>query len=79
MSQQLQLDMMGKAKEDTPPAPPPEPMILVNRNALVQLLNALEGPGHLIRELQVTRNVSKMTGQTHPIDILRDNVTNPQS
>lgn len=41
--------------------------VTVNREALYQVLFALSGPGHLIRELQVTRG---LPGATNPIDVL---------
>lgn len=41
--------------------------VTVNANALRQVLQALIGPGHLIRELQITRN---LPGSENPIDTL---------
>lgn len=41
--------------------------VTVSADALRQVLNALNGPGHHIRELQVTRN---LPGSTNPIDVL---------
>ena len=42
--------------------------ITVNAEALRQILAALVGPGHLIRELQFTRG--PMVGKDNPINIL---------
>lgn len=51
--------------------PLPEPTVTVNREALRQVLNALLGPDHHIRELQATLSLH---GQgmvpNHPIGIL---------
>jgi hypothetical protein len=44
---------------------------VVSADALNQLLNAVVGPAHYIRELQVTRNLPKLPGQSeNPIDVL---------
>jgi hypothetical protein len=43
--------------------------VKVNADALRRVLNALNGAGHEIRELQVTRN---SPGDKSPIDILID-------
>lgn len=43
--------------------------ITVDRKALHTVLQALVGPGHLIRELQHTRSLHKM-GHPNPIDTL---------
>lgn len=43
--------------------------VVVDGSALRQLLDALSGPGHLIRELQVTRG---LPGHTNPIDLLTE-------
>lgn len=45
-----------------------EPKIEVSSWALFQVLQALNGPGHLIRELQVTRTGSLV--KDNPINIL---------
>lgn len=45
--------------------------VTVDGKALRQLLEALIGPSHLIRELQSTRNLHTM-GYPNPIEILRD-------
>ena len=42
--------------------------IMINADALRQVLEALNGPGHLIRELQYTRNMP--IGKPNPIDVL---------
>jgi len=45
--------------------------LTVNRAALIQLLNAINGNGHEIRELQVTRGLHSMGGDyTNPIETL---------
>lgn len=44
--------------------------ITVSADALLQLLRAITGPGHLIRELQATRSISKLTGTENPINVL---------
>jgi len=45
--------------------------LTVDRNALIQLLNAINGHGHEIRELQVTRGLHSMGGDyTNPIETL---------
>jgi hypothetical protein len=41
--------------------------ISVNRKALFQVLQALSGPGHLIREMQAIRNIQ---GDESPITVL---------
>ena len=41
--------------------------VTVSANALRQVLNALNGPGHLIREIQVTRG---LPGDSNPINTL---------
>lgn len=44
----------------------------VNREALGKVLDALEGPGHILREMQVTRCLPQSEGETpHPITQLR--------
>lgn len=45
------------------------PTITVDASALRQVLAALIGPAHLIRELQATRSLHKL-GHPNPIDIL---------
>lgn len=46
-------------------------LIAVNADALRQVLNALNGPGHYIRELQVTRNLDELMETTkNPINLL---------
>ena len=47
--------------------------IPVDADALRQVLNALNGPGHYIRELQATRN---LPGSTNPINTLIDDYNN---
>lgn len=42
--------------------------IVVSRGALIQVLTAINGPSHLIRELQVTRGFP--LGPENPIDTL---------
>ncbi len=50
--------------------------VTVSADALRQVLNALNGPAHYIRELQVTRNISKLPGMNpNPINILVDEYT----
>jgi hypothetical protein len=44
--------------------------VTVSAAALRQVLNALNGPGHYIRELQVTRG--PLIGDDNPINILCD-------
>jgi hypothetical protein len=44
-------------------------VITVNSDALREVLVALNGPDHYIRELQVTRN---LPGMNNPINILID-------
>lgn len=50
-------------------APKPN-TIPVNANALRLVLSALEGPGHLIRELQAARSIEALLGGTNPISEL---------
>lgn len=45
------------------------PTVTVDGQALRQVLVALTGPGHLIRELQATRSLHTL-GHPNPIDIL---------
>ena len=45
--------------------------ISVDKKALRTVLNALNGPGHLIRELQAIRSIQVITGDS-PIDRLID-------
>lgn len=50
-------------------------MIAVDANALTQVLNALNGPDHHIRELQHTRNLGvQLAGFENPINVLCQNV-----
>ena len=42
----------------------------VNTEALLQVLQALNGHGHHIRELQATRSIASLTGSPNPIDVL---------
>lgn len=45
--------------------------VTVSADALRQVLNALSGPGHYIRELQATRNLGRMIGvEKNAINIL---------
>lgn len=45
--------------------------ITVDRDALIQVLNALIAPGHRIRELQATRSLHALGGDyTNPIETL---------
>jgi hypothetical protein len=46
--------------------------ITVDADALRQVLQALIGPSHHIRELQATRSLHKL-GHPNPIDILIEN------
>lgn len=43
--------------------------IQVSKSALRQVLLALDGPGHMIRELQITRGLP-LAGDVNPIDKL---------
>jgi len=48
---------------------------VVDADALHHLLNAISGPGHHIRELQVTRNLPLLPGQSpNPIDVIEKQV-----
>lgn len=47
--------------------------VLVNPDALRQVILALCGPAHHIAELQMTRGLSKLIGCDNPIDILIEN------
>lgn len=49
-----------------------EETITVNKKALKEVLVALTGGSHLIRELQVTRSLSVL-GMDNPIDTLINN------
>lgn len=51
----------------------PTKLISVDVTALAQVLQALTGPGHLIRELQATRSLHKM-GHPNPIETLLEQV-----
>lgn len=55
---------------DTPEAPQSIPMVSVPQDALCQVLRALMGPGHLIRELQATMNLPPLAGHDNPINVL---------
>lgn len=47
--------------------------VTVNKEALYKVLRALNGPDHLIRELQATRRIAELTGYVNPIDqLIRD-------
>lgn len=46
--------------------------IVVNAQALSQLLDAVTGPPHLIAELQATTGPRPMIGEDNPICILAD-------
>jgi hypothetical protein len=46
-------------------------MVTVDANALRQVLQALTGPAHLIREIQMTRSIASLTGDD-PIGRLVD-------
>ena len=48
--------------------------VLVDKDALRRVLEALVGPPHLIRELQVTRG--PLVGDDNPINILIENYNN---
>lgn len=50
--------------------------ITVTASALHDLLLALNGPDHYIREIQATRNLNKLMGKTNPIDQLTDEYNN---
>lgn len=58
------------------PQPQPQPQadatVTVDAKALRDILYALTGPGHYIRELQATRSIAKLTGVKNPIDVLLD-------
>jgi hypothetical protein len=56
----------------TTPQAAPEPVMLVsvNRDALRRVLEALNGPGHLIRELQATRGIEALSDHVNPINEL---------
>ena len=45
--------------------------VIVDADALKKVLGALNGPGHLIRELQATRG--PLVGDNNPINILIEN------
>ncbi len=47
----------------------PEEKIQVSKSALRQVLLALDGPGYMIRKLQVTRGLP-LAGDVNPIDKL---------
>lgn len=49
---------------------PAIPMVSVPQDALRQVLQALLGPSHLIRELQATRNLPPIVGSENPINTL---------
>lgn len=46
-------------------------MVSVDANALRTVLQALTGPAHLIREIQMTRSIAALTGDD-PIGLLVD-------
>lgn len=53
----------------------PRRMIEVDAEALYEVLNALNGPGHLVRELQATQGLEKVglnIGKRNPINVLID-------
>jgi hypothetical protein len=53
----------------------PRRMIEVDAEALYEVLNALNGPGHLVRELQATQGLEKVglnIGRRNPINVLID-------
>ncbi len=58
------------AAAQAPTAPNPTPMVSVPQDALYQVLRALMGPGHLIRELQATMNLPPLAGHANPINVL---------
>lgn len=43
------------------------PTLEVDAEDLYRLLQAVNGPGHYIRELQVTLSISELEGTRHPI------------
>jgi hypothetical protein len=47
--------------------------VIVDHQALLLVLSALNGPGHHIRELQTTRG---LPGGTNPIDQLIEDISN---
>lgn len=49
-----------------------EKTVRVSAEALRQVLVALSGPGHLIRELQATRDIAKLSDTPNPINTLVD-------
>jgi hypothetical protein len=51
-----------------------ETKVLVSKTALIELLNALEGPGHRIREIQATRGISALMDEENPIEKLKRQV-----
>ena len=44
--------------------------VIVDAEALRQLLTAVQGPGHLIREIQFTTDICAATGMDNPINTL---------
>jgi cyanate lyase len=44
--------------------------VAVSADALKTVLEALNGPDHLIRELQATRNLDGLAGEPNPINLL---------
>ena len=50
-----------------------EEKILVNKEALIKLMNAINGPAYFIRELQVTRSPLI---EDNPIDVIQEDINN---
>lgn len=67
--QRLKAMVAEKAAE---PQPQADVTMVVDAKALRDVLSALIGPGHYIRELQATRSIAKLTGVKNPIDVLLD-------
>jgi len=44
--------------------------VTVSASALAEVLGALNGPDHLIRELQATRRIDGLVGDPNPINLL---------
>jgi hypothetical protein len=62
--------------------PTPHETIRVSKKALFELLVALNGPSHQIRELQFTRGLSLLTSQAgceNPIDLLQNQYMTSES
>lgn len=54
--------------------------VVVDKQALIRVLNALNGHPHEIRELQVIRGLSKLPGEKpSPIDVLIQDVQSQET